>query len=88
MMVVDTLYKPNINADAKHISFVLLKFLLIRLMFFKYLFGKNVAVPNLRNSHCLKKDGGSVLEKHGKSAPHSCRKVPVSRLCTVVEKYQ
>ena len=26
MMVVDTLYKPNINADAKHISFVLLKF--------------------------------------------------------------
>ena len=60
MMVVDTLYKPNINADAKHISFVLLKFVtvLIRLMFFKYLFGKNV--PNLRNPYCLKKNGGSA----------------------------
>ena len=54
------MYKPNINADAKHISFVLLKFVtvLIRLMFFKYLFGKNV--PNLRNPYCLKKNGGST----------------------------
>ena len=26
MMVVATLYKPNINADVNHISYVLLKF--------------------------------------------------------------
>ena len=47
--------KPNINADAKHLSFVLLKFVtvLIRLMF-----GKNV--PNLRNPYCLKKNAGSA----------------------------